>query len=148
MRAQRFVRRVESFKIPNKVQVRWPIESLSRRSKISLKGNRTKEQWVEGIRGRRYNEIMIISIIQYTRFGVPTAKMPLIFKKHGWKKVGKPQEQWVCDEVPKSWAPGAPFLTWTPIGAPFGAPVCMSNGMRDKEKWQKWRKTVEFSRNS
>ena len=34
--------------------------------------------------------------------------------------VRKPREQRVCDEVPKSWAPGAPFLTWAPIGAPFG----------------------------
>ena len=86
MRSQRFVRRVESFKIPNKVQVRWPIKSLSRLSKMTLKDNRTKEQWVEGITGRRYNVIMIIRIIQYTKFGVPAAKMTLIFKKHGWKR--------------------------------------------------------------
>ena len=36
----------------------------------------------------------------------------------------------VCDEVPQSGAPGAPFLTWTPIGAPIGAPVC--NGKNDE----------------
>ena len=28
----------------------------------------------------------------------------------------------VCDEVPQSGAPGAPFLTWAPIGAPIWAP--------------------------
>ena len=86
MRSQRYARRVESFKISNKVQVRWPIESLSQVSKISLKDNRTKEQWVKGIRDRKYKVIMIIRIIQYTKFGVPAAKMTLILKI--WLKKG------------------------------------------------------------
>lgn len=55
-------------------------------------------------------------------------KVDKIFMKHPvskiWQKMArKSQEQRVRDEVPKSWAPGAPFLTWAPIGAPFGAPV-------------------------
>ena len=51
--------------------------------------------------------------------------------------VRKSQEQRVCDEVPKSWAPGAPFLTWAPIGAPFGAPVCMSKWYEGQRKMAK-----------
>ena len=50
---------------------------------------------------------------------------------------GKPQEQRVCDEVPQSWAPGAPFLTWAPIGAPIGAPVCMSKWYEGQRKMAK-----------
>ena len=51
--------------------------------------------------------------------------------------VRKSQEQRVCDEVPKSWAPRAPFLTWAPIGAPFGHLFCMSKWYENKEKRQK-----------
>ena len=40
-------------------------------------------------------------------------------------------------EVPQSWAPGAPFLTWAPIGAPIGAPVCMSKWHEEQRKMTK-----------
>ena len=43
----------------------------------------------------------------------------------------------MCDEVPQSWAPGAPFLTWAPIGAPIGAPVCMSKWYEGQRKMVK-----------
>ena len=50
----------------------------------------------------------------------------------------KPQQQRVCDEVPKSWAPGAPFLDLgTYWGTFWGTYFVCQNGMRDKEKGQK-----------
>ena len=43
----------------------------------------------------------------------------------------KPQEQRVCDQVPKSWAPGAPFLD---LGTFWGTCFVCQNGIRDTEK--------------